>query len=225
MDQELNMTHLINMWEEYDHLDFEEECYEYDKAECSQNNNTEEPVDIGSNPNPQQEKRKRKSRKKPAHGSKVQRNYINGRLSNVDRNNIQGATKVVCGYNHVDSVLVFALFDPNASHSFISANLVKTIERAKCPMRKPLLVQTPLGEIQLGQVCSNINLVIIMENFIVNLIVIESLDIPLVLGNGWLCAHKGVIRATPCKIFLTAPSGKRIEYQGGPLLPEEAYPC
>jgi len=25
--------------------------------------------------------------------------------------------------------------------------------------------------------------------------------------------------------FLTAPSGKRIEYQGGPLLPEEANPC
>ena len=62
-------------------------------------------------------------------------------------------------------------------------------------------------------------------NFTVNLIVLELLDIPLVLGNGWLCAHKGVIYATQWKIFLTAPSGKRIEYQGGPLLPKEAYPC
>jgi len=43
--------------------------------------------------------------------------------------------------------------------------------------------------------------------------VLESLDIPLVLGNGWLCAHKGMIYATQWKIFLTAPSGKRIEYQ------------
>jgi len=88
-------------------------------------------------------------------------------------------------------------------------------------MRKPLLVQNPLGEIQAGQVRSNINLVISMENFIVNLIVIESLDIPLVLGNGWLCAHKGVIRATQWKLFLSTPSGKIIEYQGGPLLPED----
>jgi hypothetical protein len=215
----------MDRWEEYDHLDFEERCYEYDKAECYQNNNMEEQVDNESNQNPQRRKRKRKARKKPALGNKVQRNYINGRLNNVDMHNIQGATKVVGGYIQVDSVLVFALFDRSASHSFISADLVKTIERVKCPTRKPLLVQTPMGEIQADQVCSNINLVIKKENFTVNLIVLESLNIPLVLGNGWLCAHKAVIYATQWKIFLTAPSGKRIENQGGPLLPEEAYPC
>ena len=47
---------------------------------------------------------------------------------------------------------------------------------------------------------------------------LESLDIPLVLGNGWSCAYKGVIYATQWKIFLTAPPGKRVEYQRGPLL-------
>jgi len=115
-------------------------------------------------------------------------------------NNIQGVTKVVGGYVQVDSVLVFALFDRSASHSFISANLV--IERVKCPTRKPLLVQTPEGEIQADQVCSNINLVISKENFTVNLIVLESLNIPLVLGNGWLCAHKEVILCYAVETFL-----------------------
>jgi len=95
MDQEPNMTPLMDMWEEYDHLAFEERCYEYDKAEYYQNNNIEEQVGIESIQNSERRKQKRKARKKPAHGSKVQRNYINGRLSNVDRNNIQGATKVV----------------------------------------------------------------------------------------------------------------------------------
>jgi len=71
----------------------------------------------------------------------------------VDMNDIQGAAKVVDGYIQVDSMLVFALFDRSASHSFISANLVKTIERVKCPTWKPLLVQTPKGEIQADQVC------------------------------------------------------------------------
>jgi len=51
---------------------------------------------------------------------------------------------VVGGYIRVDSALVSALFDPSASHSFISVDLVKTIERVKCPTRKPLLVQTTL---------------------------------------------------------------------------------
>ena len=54
---------------------------------------------------------------------------------------------MVGGYIQVDSMLVFSLFHPSASHSFISSNLVKKIERMKCPTRKPLLVQTPLGEI------------------------------------------------------------------------------
>ena len=58
----------------------------------------EEQVDIESNQNPQRRKRKKKARKKPALESKVQRNYINGRLSNVDKNNIQGSTKGVGGY-------------------------------------------------------------------------------------------------------------------------------
>jgi len=132
----------------YDNLAFKERCYEYDKAEYYKNNNIEEQVDSESNQNPQRRKRKRKARKKPAHGSKEQRNYINGKLSNVDRNNIQGATKVVGGYIQVDSMLVFALFDRSASHSFISADLVKAIERVKCPTRKPLLVRIPGGEIQ-----------------------------------------------------------------------------
>ena len=36
----------MDMWEEYDHHAFEERCYEYDKAECNQNNNTERQVDM-----------------------------------------------------------------------------------------------------------------------------------------------------------------------------------
>ena len=81
------MMPLTDMWEGNDDPTLEE-CYEYDEAEYYQNNDTEEQVGSESNQNPQRRKRKRKSRKKPAHGSKVQRNYINGRLSNVDRHNI-----------------------------------------------------------------------------------------------------------------------------------------
>jgi len=147
MDQEPYMMPLTDTWEENDDPAFEG-CYEYDETECYQNNDTQEQVGSESNQNPQRRKRKRKSCKKPAHGSRVQRDYINGRLSNVDRHNIHGATKVVGGYIQVDSVQVFALFDPSASHSFISTDLVKTIERVKCPTKKPLLVQTPVGEIQ-----------------------------------------------------------------------------
>jgi len=80
--------------------------------------------------------------------------------------------------------------------------MVETIERVKCPMRKPLLVQIPMGEVQVDQMCSNVNLVINKENLTLDLIVLESLDIPVVLDNGWLCAHKGVIHGTECTMLL-----------------------
>jgi hypothetical protein len=208
------------MWENADVFVLEG-CYGYDEAEHYQNNNVEEQVGSELSQNPQRRKQKRKAHKKPAQGSKAQRNYVNGRLSNVNMDNIHGATKAVGGYIQVSSVQVFGLFDPSASHSFISADLVETCKMVKCSTRRPLLVQTPVGEIQADQICPNVSLVINKENFTVTLIVLESLNIPVVLGNGWLCAQKGVIHGTRCTMLLTTPSGKRIEYQGSRLSPEE----
>jgi hypothetical protein len=69
-------------------------------------------------------------------------------------------------------------------------------KRVKYPTRRPLLVHTLVGEVQVDEVCSNISLVINKKNFTVTLIVLESLNIPVVLSNGWLCAHKGAIHGT-----------------------------
>jgi hypothetical protein len=198
-----------------------ERCYQYDESEHYHNNNLEEQVPFDPTHNPQRRKRKRKARKKHAQGSKVQQNYVKGRLSNMDRSNIHGVTKVVGGYIQVGSVQVFALFDPSASHSFVSAKLVESYKMMKCPTRRPLLVHSPVGEIPADQVCPKVNLVINKGEFTATLIVLESMDIPVVLGNGWLCAHKGVIQGNQCIVHLTTPSGERIEYQGCPLQSEE----
>jgi hypothetical protein len=49
-------------------------------------------------------------------------------------------------------------------------------------MRRSLLVQTPVGEMQADQICPNVSLVINKENFTATLIVLESLKIRVVLG-------------------------------------------
>ena len=85
------MTPLTNMWEETPAI---EGRYEYNKDEHYQNNNMEEQVMSEPSQNPQRRMRKRKACKKPALESKLQQNYVNGRLGKVGVNNIQGATKV-----------------------------------------------------------------------------------------------------------------------------------
>ena len=47
-----------------------------------------------------------------------------------------------------------------------------------------------------------------------NLIILESMEIDVILGQGWLSACKGVIKYAQCLVLLTTPSGERIEYEG-----------
>jgi len=62
------------------------EYYEYDEVEYYPNNNVKEQVESEPSQNPHRQRQK--NYKKPVLGCKAQRNYVNGRLSNVGVNNI-----------------------------------------------------------------------------------------------------------------------------------------
>jgi hypothetical protein len=51
-------------------------------------------------------------------------------------------------------------------------------------------------------------------NFEVNIMVLESLEIDIILGRGWLTACHGEIDYTQHSVFLTTPSGDRFVYEG-----------
>jgi hypothetical protein len=194
------------------------------EVEHYHNNNFEEQVPFDSTQNPQRRKRKRKAHKKHTQGIKEQHYYVKGRLNNMDSSSIHGEMKVVGGYIQIGSVQVFALFDPSASHSFISAKWVESNEVMKCLTRRPLMVYTPMGEIPADQVCPGVSLIINKEEFTATFMVLESLKNPVVFGNGWLCAQKAVIQVNQNTVLLTAPSGERIEYMGIPPPPKEHEP-
>ena len=54
-----------------------------------------------------------------------------------------------------------------------------------------------------------------------NLIVLESIEIDVILGQGWISSCKGVINYAQCLVLLTTPSGERIEYEGIQPVPED----
>ena len=62
--------------------------------------------------------------------------------------------------------------------------------------------------------CPKVRLDIIGTNFEVNLVVLESLDIDIVLGRGWLTTSHGKIDCTQHSVSLTTPSGDRFVYEG-----------
>ena len=154
-------------------------------------------------------------------GNKLKRNYIQGWLNNVDMITTHGAKEVVVGVVPVNSAPAMVLFDPSASHSFISRECVEDHKITMLPMRKPVIVKSLGREIKADRICPNVSLDVNRVNFEANLIALELMDIDGVLRMGWLYGCKGVIKYAQCLELLITPSGERIEYEGIQPAPEE----
>ena len=59
-----------------------------------------------------------------------------------------GAKKVIYGLIPVSSATAMVMFDPSASHSFISSAYVNNHKITMLPMRKPVIVESPRGEMK-----------------------------------------------------------------------------
>jgi hypothetical protein len=54
------------------------------------------------------------------------------------------------------------------------------------PMRKPVIVNSPGGEMKADRICPKVSLDIKGVNFMANLIVLELMEVDVILGKGWL---------------------------------------
>ena len=113
------------------------------------------------------------------------------------------------------------LFDPNASHSFISREYVEEHKITMLPMRKPVIVKSPGGEMKANHICPKVSVDIKGVNFEANLIALELMDIDDILEMGWLSACKGVIKYAQRLVLLITSLGEIIEYEGIQSAPGE----
>jgi hypothetical protein len=132
-----------------------------------------------------------------------------------------GAKEVVYGFIPVNSTPTTVVFDPRASHSFISSAYVKKHKITMLPMRRPVIVKTLEGEMKVNRKCPGVSLNIKEVKFEANLIVLELVNIDVILGIGWLSACKGVIKFAQRSMLLTTPSRERIEYEGIQPVPKD----
>ena len=91
-------------------------------------------------------------KKKQEQGSKVKRNYIQGRLNNVDMTTTHGAKEVVYGFILVNSAPAIVMFDPRASHSFISSQYVEDHKITMLSIRKPVMINSLGGEVKANHI-------------------------------------------------------------------------
>ena len=119
---------------------------------------------------------------------------------------------MVIGMFPVNSNSTTTLFDSGASHSFVAYTFIKKHGIPICVMKKPMLVNSPGGEMKANWICLAASLIIRGVEFQANLVVIDSSGIDVVLGMDWLRFRKAVINCGNSSVNLTTPTGEEVEY-------------
>jgi hypothetical protein len=149
-------------------------------------------------------------------GNKAQQNYVRSKVNNMIVEQAQNALGIVLGTFPINSVPPTILFDSGATHSFITDQFVAKHNMLVSPMKKPLLVSSPGGDMKTSHLCPQVNLKIMGVDFPSNLLVLKSWGIDVILGMDWLRKYDGVIQCREKSVDLTSLQGDRIEFIAAP---------
>ena len=89
----------------------------------------------------------------PKKMTNMQQNYVRGKVNHVTVETAQEAPDVVIGTFMINSNSTTVLFDSSASHSFIAYTFIKKHGIPVCVMKKPMLVNSPGGEMKANWIC------------------------------------------------------------------------
>jgi hypothetical protein len=118
---------------------------------------------------------------------------------------------VVYGMFLINSIIASVLFNPRASHSFVTKSFVEKHNIPNYPWKKKLLIRSPGGELRATHSCPQTKNEIRGLSFLVELIILESSGIDVILGIDYLTKYDGVISCAKRMVTLTSPQGERIE--------------
>jgi hypothetical protein len=145
-------------------------------------------------------------------GNRAQQNYVRSKVNNMTVEQAQDTSGVVVGTFPINSVPAIVLFDSGAMHSFITDRFIAKHNMPVSPMKKPLLVSSPGGDVKATHLCPQQNLKIMGVDFPSNLVVLKSWGIDVIPGMYWLRNSDGVIQCREKSVHLTCPQGDRIEF-------------
>jgi hypothetical protein len=149
-------------------------------------------------------------------GNKAQQNYVRSKVNNMIVEQAHDASGVVLGTFPINSVPATVLFESRATHSFITDQFVAKHNMPVSPMKKPLLVSSPGGDMKASHLCPQVNLKIMGVDFPSNLVNLKLWGIDVILGMDWLRKYDGVIQCREKSVHLTSPQGDRIEFIATP---------
>src|SRR3954469_17473704 len=135
-----------------------------------------------------------------------------GRVNQISAEETDGTSDVILGTLPVNFVPTSVLFDPGASHSFMSESYALRHNVSFEEMFSPIIIQTPGSKWQTNRVSHGNQIAIEGLVFLASLIALKSSDIDVILGMDWLSRQNAVLDCKVKSVKLTQPSGKKIDY-------------
>src|SRR3954468_20076696 len=158
------------------------------------------------------------SRHKPSNKSTIKTFLANlsttssGYVNQISVEDAIVTSDVILGTLPVNHVPASILFDPGASHSFMSESYALRHEFPFEEMFSPMIIQTPGSKWQTNRVIHGNQIAIEGFVFLASLIALKSLYIDVILGMGWLSRQNAFLDCKAKSVKLTRPSGKTINY-------------
>src|SRR3954463_2578941 len=135
-----------------------------------------------------------------------------GRVNQIATEETDDTSNVILGTLPVNFVPTSVLFDPGASHSFMSESYALRHDLSFVELSTPMIIQNPGSRWQTSRVSHGNQIAIEGLVFLASLIALKSSDIDVILGMDWLSRHNVVHDCKAKSVKLTHPSGLTIDY-------------
>jgi len=150
-----------------------------------------------------------------------------GRVNYVSTKEATEATDMITGTFSVMSKPALILFDPGATHSFISISFTLENEMPSFPLEKPYVVESPGAKMKSQTKTNEVEIDIHGEKFKANLIHLQLRDLDVILGMDWLYKYKAKVDCEDKLVYVTSPNNLtlRIKSQNSFLRKQKKRVC
>jgi predicted aspartyl protease len=101
--------------------------------------------------------------------------------------------EVLVGTFFLNEHPVIILFDPGASHDFISSTCAKMVILSMVAMKAPYVISTPGGRVDADRIVHKAPLELAERVFSIDLIILKGKGLDVILGMSWMKLHRAVL--------------------------------
>ncbi|KAL3749910.1 hypothetical protein ACJRO7_010955 [Eucalyptus globulus] len=144
-----------------------------------------------------------------------QRQSTSGKVFAMTKEDAAASNAVVAGNISIASHCAYALFDPGATHSFISTEFAKKLDVLPDPLECELCVDTPTGDFLIGHhVFKRCVIQINNVEMPVDLVELNIRDFDVIIGMDWLSTYRAIVDCFSKKVIFRLSNQPEFSFSG-----------